>query len=89
MRRTDTTRQSRADPQDERPALSPRERQVLAHIAAGLSHKQIARRLGISVHTVGTYLRRIRDKRTAPTVADLIQLSATEDCAPGPVPSRN
>ncbi|MFI7315441.1 response regulator transcription factor [Streptomyces venezuelae] len=62
------------------PALSHRERQVLAHIAAGLSHKQIARRLGISVHTVSTYLRRIRSKRAAPTVAHLIHLSHTEDC---------
>ncbi|WP_447037091.1 response regulator transcription factor [Streptomyces sp. DSM 118878] len=61
------------------PALSHRERQVLAHIAAGLSHKQIARRLGISVHTVSTYLRRIRSKRTAPTVAHLIRLSMAED----------
>ncbi|MEV5990235.1 helix-turn-helix transcriptional regulator [Streptomyces sp. NPDC052115] len=61
------------------PALSHRERQVLAHIAAGLSHKQVARRLGISVHTVSTYLRRIRTKRTAPTVAHLIRLSLTED----------
>ncbi|WPO74133.1 MULTISPECIES: helix-turn-helix transcriptional regulator [unclassified Streptomyces] len=63
------------------PALSQRERQVLAHIAAGLSHKQVARRLGISVHTVSTYLRRIRSKRTAPTVAHLIRLSMTEDAA--------
>ncbi|MFD9907833.1 response regulator transcription factor [Streptomyces sp. NPDC059063] len=80
MRRTDTGRKSRGDLSGGLPALSPRERQVLAHIAAGLSHKQIARRLGISVHTVGTYLRRIRGKRTAPTVAHLIHLSATEDC---------
>ncbi|UFQ15315.1 MULTISPECIES: response regulator transcription factor [Streptomyces] len=63
------------------PALSHRERQVLAHIAAGLSHKQVARRLGISVHTVSTYLRRIRSKRTAPTVAHLIRLSMMEDVA--------
>ncbi|MFF3642013.1 LuxR C-terminal-related transcriptional regulator [Streptomyces sp. NPDC002564] len=53
---------------------------MLAHIAAGLSHKQVARRLGISVHTVSTYLRRIRSKRTAPTVAHLIHLSRTENC---------
>lgn len=80
MRRTDVCIQSRGDLPEDLPALSPRERQVLAHIAAGLSHKQIARRLGISVHTVSTYLRRIRDKRTAPTVAHLILLSVAEDC---------
>ncbi|MGV9880008.1 response regulator transcription factor [Streptomyces sp. NPDC003006] len=68
------------------PALSHRERQVLAHIAEGLSHKQVARRLGISVHTVSTYLRRIRTKRTAPTVAHLIHLSLAENAAPTPGP---
>ncbi|MET7362917.1 helix-turn-helix transcriptional regulator [Streptomyces sp. NPDC005562] len=67
-------------PAQNAPALSHRERQVLAHIAAGLSHKQVARRLGISVHTVSTYLRRIRSKRTAPTVAHLIHLSRSEEC---------
>ncbi|MCC3771604.1 response regulator transcription factor [Streptomyces sp. UNOC14_S4] len=60
-------------------SLSPREREVLAHIGAGFTHHQIARRLGISVHTVGTYTRRIRAKRTAPTLADLVRLSLAQD----------
>ncbi|MEU8548004.1 response regulator transcription factor [Streptomyces roseoverticillatus] len=61
--------------------LSPRERQVLAHIGAGLTYHQTARRLGISVHTVGTYLRRIRAKRPAPTLADLVRLSINQDAS--------
>jgi DNA-binding NarL/FixJ family response regulator len=42
--------------------LSPRERQVLAYIANGFTHDQAARRLGISRHTVDTYLKRLRAK---------------------------
>ncbi|MCX5206665.1 helix-turn-helix transcriptional regulator [Streptomyces sp. NBC_00237] len=67
---------------ESRPALSHREKQVLAHVAAGFSHQQVANRLGISVHTVSTYLRRIRSKRTAPTVAHLIHLSLVEGVVP-------
>jgi DNA-binding NarL/FixJ family response regulator len=42
--------------------LSPREEQVLGRIAQGLTHTQIATRLGISPHTVDTYVKRIRAK---------------------------
>ncbi|MER5887624.1 helix-turn-helix transcriptional regulator [Streptomyces sp. NPDC001941] len=59
--------------------LSPREREVLAYIGAGLTYHQTARRLGISVHTVSTYLRRIRSKREAPTLADLVRLSMSQE----------
>ncbi|MDQ6650500.1 MAG: response regulator transcription factor [Actinomycetota bacterium] len=38
------------------PALSPREREVLGLVAAGLPNKQIGRRLGISEKTVKTHL---------------------------------
>jgi DNA-binding NarL/FixJ family response regulator len=42
--------------------LSPRERQVLAHIAGGHTHDQTARRLEVSRHTVDTYVKRLRAK---------------------------
>ncbi|MFI6998060.1 response regulator transcription factor [Nocardia sp. NPDC050175] len=42
--------------------LSGREEQVLRHIAHGLTHGQVATRLGISQHTVDTYVKRIRSK---------------------------
>jgi DNA-binding NarL/FixJ family response regulator len=42
--------------------LSEREEQVLGQISRGLTHGQIATRLGISPHTVDTYVKRIRAK---------------------------
>jgi DNA-binding NarL/FixJ family response regulator len=43
-------------------SLSAREEQVLGQISRGLTHGQIASRLGISQHTVDTYVKRIRSK---------------------------
>jgi DNA-binding NarL/FixJ family response regulator len=42
----------RALGEDEAPLLTPREVEVLAAVGEGLSNKQVARRLGISQHTV-------------------------------------
>ena len=39
-----------------RPALSPREEEVLRLLATGLANKQIARRLGITERTVKAHL---------------------------------
>ena len=44
------------------PALSDRELHVLAHVADGLSNKQVARRMGISEKTVRNHLTRIFHK---------------------------
>lgn len=51
--------------------LSEREEQVLRHISCGLTHGQIATRLGISPHTVDTYVTRIRVKLRAGNKAEL------------------
>jgi DNA-binding NarL/FixJ family response regulator len=42
--------------------LSPREREVLALLADGLSYKMVADRLKLSFNTVNTHIRRIYDK---------------------------
>jgi DNA-binding NarL/FixJ family response regulator len=42
--------------------LSPREREVLALLAEGLSYKMVADRLKLSFNTVNTHIRRIYDK---------------------------
>jgi DNA-binding NarL/FixJ family response regulator len=52
-------------------ALSPREHQVLRQIARGLTHSQVANRLGISRHTVDTYVKRIRAKLDLGNKAEL------------------
>ena len=47
---------------DESAELSEREHAVLDGLAAGLAYKQIASQLGISIHTVRNYIRRIYEK---------------------------
>jgi DNA-binding NarL/FixJ family response regulator len=51
--------------------LSVREEQVLDHVAAGLTHGQIATRLGITRYTVDTYIKRIREKLNLGNKAEL------------------
>lgn len=52
-------------------SLSGREREVLLRIAQGLTHTQVATRLGISRHTVDTHVKRLRSKLSAGNKADL------------------
>jgi DNA-binding NarL/FixJ family response regulator len=47
---------------DENADLSPREREVLNGLAEGQAYKQIADGLGVSIHTVRNYIRRIYEK---------------------------
>jgi DNA-binding NarL/FixJ family response regulator len=47
---------------DESADLSQRERSVLHGLAEGLAYKQIADQLGVSIHTVRNYIRRIYEK---------------------------
>jgi DNA-binding NarL/FixJ family response regulator len=51
--------------------LSEREEQVLRQVSRGLTHGQIATRLGISPHTVDTYVKRIRAKLGVGNKAEL------------------
>lgn len=53
------------------PGLSQRETLVLALVGDGYTRDQIARRIGISKHTVDTYLRRIRSKLSLGNKAEL------------------
>lgn len=54
------------------PALTPRERDVMQLVAKGLSNKEIAFSLGVTVSTVGTLLHRCSTKLGARSRVDLI-----------------
>lgn len=53
-------------------ALSPRETEVLAHVAKGLTNNQIAAELGITFATVRTHLEHVREKLHASTRAEAV-----------------
>ena len=57
-------------------ALTPREREVLGHLAEGVSNKTIARRLGISVHTVKFHVASLIDKLDATGRTDAVAHAA-------------
>jgi DNA-binding NarL/FixJ family response regulator len=52
--------------------LTPREEQVVALVAEGLSNKEIAQELGLSEHTIKKYLFRIFDKLGISTRVELV-----------------
>jgi DNA-binding NarL/FixJ family response regulator len=53
------------------PALARREIETLRWLAAGLTHRQIARRMALTEATVSTYVKRIRNKLGVGNKADL------------------
>lgn len=59
-------------PDEERPALSPREQEIVRMVAKGYGNKTIARVLDISCWTVSTYLRRIFAKLNVGTRAAMV-----------------
>lgn len=52
-------------------ALAHREEEALRWLALGLTHSQIARRMGLTETTVSTYVKRIRNKLNVGNKADL------------------
>lgn len=54
--------------------LTPREREVLAQIAAGASNKEAGRNLGISPRTIEVHRARIMEKLQARNAADLVRI---------------
>ena len=53
-------------------ALTPRERQVMAHVVAGHLNKQIAADLGIAEKTVKVHRARVMKKMDVGSVAELV-----------------
>ncbi len=58
--------------------LAPREREVLQSLSEGLSTKEIAARLGVSVKTVETYRVQIMEKLDIHSVAELTKYAIRE-----------
>lgn len=64
------------------PRLTPRECDVLAMLAQGLTHKQIGRALGLSKSTVDTYVYRISQKMSGGNKAQLTRLALQLNLVP-------
>lgn len=56
-------------------SLTPREREVMVHVIAGLLNKQIAARLGISEVTVKLHRHQVMEKMKADSLADLVRMA--------------
>ncbi|WP_030347287.1 response regulator [Streptomyces sp. NRRL S-1022] len=65
-----------------RPSLTPRERDILAHLSRGLPNHAIARALHISEATVKTHLRRIYDKLGVDTRAGAVAVAKEQRLLP-------
>jgi two-component system nitrate/nitrite response regulator NarL len=66
---------SESDETDPLSRLSDREREVLVHIAEGLSNKEIAQMLGIGVRTIETHRERVMRKLDIHSVAGLTKFA--------------
>jgi DNA-binding CsgD family transcriptional regulator len=67
---------ARAAPPEQDAPLTPREVEVLNQLAEGVSNKTIARRLGISVHTVKFHVASLLDKLDATGRTDAVAHAA-------------
>ena len=65
-----------ATPAEQDAPLTPREIEVLIHLAEGASNKTIARRLGISIHTVKFHVGSLLDKLDATGRTDAVAHAA-------------
>ncbi len=67
--------------------LSARERQVIQHLAAGMTNREIAHNLSLSPHTVKNYLFRIFDKLGVSSRTELLYLTMNNSQAQPPRPA--
>ena len=77
LRSAETKRASKVDPTllEHIKRLTPREREVLEHLVAGRSNKEVGRKLGISPRTVEIHRARLMEKMAADSLAQLVRLA--------------
>jgi RNA polymerase sigma factor (sigma-70 family) len=78
LERDRTTREQRAENDelyDRHDSLTPREREVMALVVAGLLNKQIAGELGTSETTVKNHRHQVMEKMGADSVAELVKMA--------------
>ena len=63
-------------------ALTPREREVMSHVTAGLMNKQIAAAIGLSEITVKIHRGNVMKKMGARSLADLVRMAELLNAAP-------
>jgi FixJ family two-component response regulator len=79
-------RKERAALQGRYDALTPREREVLGLVVAGLLNKRIADRLGTAEKTVKIHRGRVMEKMQAASVADLVRMAGRLGLQPSTAP---
>ena len=85
-RATRQKRAARADFEDRTARLTARERDVMRHVIAGGTNREIARNLGLSPRTVEVHRSRLMDKLNVKSVAELVRLGMAGDAVRPPPP---
>jgi RNA polymerase sigma factor (sigma-70 family) len=69
--------------------LTPREREVMTLVVAGMSNKEMAAQLGVSTKTIEAHRTKVMEKSQAESVADLVRMAITCGLAGDDANSRN
>jgi len=70
------TRDRRQDARGRYERLTPREREVFAHVISGQLNKQVAYDLGTTEHTIKVHRQRVMQKLGVDSVAELVRLAS-------------
>jgi FixJ family two-component response regulator len=81
-REAEATKERRVQAQAGYVRLTPREREVLAHVISGQLNKQVAFDLGTTEHTIKVHRQRVMEKMGADSLADLVRLAAVLKITP-------
>lgn len=63
--------------------LTPREREVMIHVVAGMLNKQVARELGAAEKTIKVHRARVMEKMEAASLAELVRMAERAGLRPG------